>query len=1011
MAAGINLGALVYDLMLKKGTWEQDIDRAKMDVRSVEKAFSETGASISKAGSALTMGVTLPILGAAAAIGKVGIDFDSSMSRVKAISQATEAEFDSLRKKALQLGRDTAFSSNQSAQAMENLAAAGFATNEIIASMDGLLDLAASSGTDLGVAAQITSSILRGFNMAASDSGHIADVLALASSKTNAQVESMGDAMKYVAPIASAMGISLEETAAAIGILSNAGIMGSQAGTTLRASLARLTKPTEQMQTVMNDLGLAFYDADGKMKSIQELVIQLSGSFEGLTEQQQQSAITTLFGQEAMSGMLALIAAGPDQLADLTNALIESDGAAKGMAETMLDNLGGSFTILGGSLEAAGISIFDMVKGPVKEGIDRIIELVNAFTNLDEETKKQILSVAGAAAAMGPLLLGVGKITSGMGGLVPIFAQVKGGLGGLVSGLTGTASGLLSNISHTTGLSKVFDGIKGKVGTATGPLQKFIGNFAPLQKLLGPLNSGFGMFGKIVGGLFGAGGIVAIALTLLTTLAAGASAAGVDVESMISNVVDGVTKFATNFAEKFRELAPKVLEAMPKMLMSITDGIISMLDVLLPIGLEMIIMLIQGLAQNMPAIITSAIDIVLNVVDALLDAAPLLIEAAFALIIGIVTGLIDNADRVIDAAIRIMQVLITSLVDNLPIIIEKLPEIIIKIVDALIEATPMLLEAGWQLTVGIATGLIQAIPKLLEAVGALGSKLLDRIKGFFGIRSPSTVFAGVGTDLIQGLINGIVNMITNVGNAIGNIAGRISEGISGVVDSAKEWGGNLIGRLSEGISNAKNIVSNAVSGISSAISGGVTGVLDKAKTWGSDMMNGLAGGINSAKDTVANAAKSVASRISNFLHFTRPDEGPLREYEEWMPHMIDGMSKGIDRNMQTVVGAARRMSQEMSDAIMPTVSVGFAADMQAPVSMPGDRRRTVGSSGSDGLGDDNTRKLSEAVKRGVSEAMKDAGNRQDEVVVNVYEDGLLKRTIREGRRANQRAGKPVLQMG
>ena len=882
--AGINLGALSYDLILNKGTWQQDIDRAKSDVKSIEAAFDSAGKKISSAGKSLTASVTVPLVGMATAAVKVGMDFDAQMSRVQAIAGATGDELEQLRAQALQLGADTAFSSSEAAQGMENLASAGFTTNEIMAAMPGLLDMAAASGAELGVASEIAASILRGFGMEAEQSGHIANVLAEAAARTNAQVEDMGDAMKYVAPVANAMGLSLESTAAAIGILSDAGIKGSQAGTTLRGALARMTKPTAVMRGVMDELGLSFYDSEGRMKGLSEIVTMLQSSFEGLTEEEQQHAVTVLFGQEAMSGMLALIEAGPDKLDTLTEGLENSEGAAKNMAETMLDNLKGSLEQLGGSLETAAIGLYDLAKEPLQNAIESVTGLVNAFNGLDEGAKKQIISMAGAAAALGPLLLATGKITSGLSGVVPMLASVSGGFKSMGKSAFDAVTGMGKNIGQLGGIgekiSAPFKAIGTRVKDALGPLSKFGSFLQPLTNLLGPLNSGFGMFGKLVGGIFGAGGIVAIALTLLTTLAAGASAAGVDVESMITNVVNGVTQFATNFAQKFQELAPKVLEAVPGMLQAITTGIIDMLDVLLPIGLEMIIMLIQGLAQNAPQIITAAIDIVLKLVDSMIEAAPMLIDAAFQLIIGIVEGLIENADRVIDAAIRIMQVLIDSLVTNLPIIIEKLPDIIIKIVDALIQAAPMLIEAGIQLTIGLAKGLIQAIPHLLRAVADLGKQLLDRIKGFFGIRSPSTVFSGIGTNLIQGLINGITGMFGSIGNAVSNLGGRIKDGVSGIIG--------------------------------------------KAKSWGSDMMNGLRNGIESMKDKVANAARGVAERISNFLHFTRPDEGPLRDYEEWMPHMLSGMADGIRKNTRRVLDETVQLSQKMADSLKPEMDITAA---------------------------------------------------------------------------------------
>lgn len=1014
--AGINLGALAYDLELRKWSWEQDIARAKNDIHEIERAFHESGKRISDIGAGLTKSITVPLTGVTVAAVKTGMDFDSQMSRVQAIAGASGEQLKALRDQALQLGADTSFSAAKAAEGMENLASAGFTVNEMMEAMPGLLDMAAASGAELGVASDIAASILRGFSMQASEAGHVADVLAEAAARTNAQVEDMGDAMKYIAPVANAMGLSMESTAAAVGILSNAGIKGSQAGTTLRGALARLTKPTSLMKGVMDELNLSFYDSEGRMKDLSEIIQMLQTSFSDLSEQEQQNAITTLFGQESMSGMLALIDAGPEQLDALTQGLIDSDGAAKNMAETMLDNLGGALEELSGSLETAGIGLYDLGKDHIKTAIQSITDLVNAFHSMDDETKKQILSVAGAAAAMGPLLIVTGKLTSGFSGLIPVLGTASGYLSSFAGSVGATANGLMQNVLKIGGIGEKISGpfkmLGERISGSLGPLKKFMSFLSPLKNLMGPLNSGLGVFGKLVGRLFGAGGIVAIALTLLTALASGASAAGINVENMITNVVEGVTKFAENFAVKFQELAPKVLEAVPSMLRAITDGILSMLDVLLPIGMQMIVMIIQGLAQNINQIITSAIDIVLTLVDALVDAAPMLIEAAFQLIIGIVEGLIDNADRVIDAAIRILQVLIDSLVENLPIIIEKLPDIIMKIVEALIDNAPLLIEAGIQMTIGLAKGLIQAVPELLKAVVELGRRLLDKIKGFFGIRSPSSVLSDIGRNLIQGLINGISNMIGSVVNSVSQIGKRIKEGIGDTISKAKEWGSDLITNISNGIRKAKGVISSAVKSISSAVSSGVKGLLGSARSWGSDMMSGLASGIRSMTTKVANAARNVASRISSFLHFSKPDEGPLSEYEKWMPHMLQGMALGIRRNMDELLRETDSLASKMADNLQPEIDVNATADRhtkgyESVISAISESEKAHPGV----LSSQYYTGLFEAVRDGFRAGYEAFNDRDGDIIVNVYEDNILTRTLRQSKRKNIRAGRPVLPVG
>lgn len=355
-----------------------------LDSSGIEKGISKIGRITStglKVAAATIGGVSTALGGVAAAAVKVGSDFESQMSRVKAISGATGEEFEKLKNQAIQLGADTAFSSAQAAEGMENLAAAGFETNEIVEAMPGLLDLAAASGEDLANSSDIAASTLRGFGLAASDAGHVADVLAENANRTNSSVAETGEAMKYVAPLARAAGLSFEETAAAIGIMANAGIQGSQAGTTLRGALSRLSKPTDDMQQAMDELGVSFYDSEGKMLSLAEQVGALQSAMEGMTDEQKNNYLVTLYGQEALSGMLALINEGPESLSALTEAYEVCDGSAKKAAETMQDNLNGAVEQLKGSVESLGIVFYENVADNMKDAAVVATESVNNITD------------------------------------------------------------------------------------------------------------------------------------------------------------------------------------------------------------------------------------------------------------------------------------------------------------------------------------------------------------------------------------------------------------------------------------------------------------------------------------------------------------------------------------------------------------------------------------------------------------------------------------------------------
>lgn len=424
-------------------TFKDAQDAVKTFEKNSNSMTTAVGKVMQGTGAAMTKYITTPLIGVGVAAAKVGGDFEAQMSRVKAISGATGDTFEQMKQQAIDLGAKTAFSAKESAAGMENLASAGFSAQEIMKAMPGLLDLAAVSGGDVALASENTATALRGFGLEASEAGHVADVFARAAADTNAEVGDMGEALKYVAPVANSMGISLEETAAAIGIMSDAGIKGSQAGTTLRGALSRLARPTKAMQDTMDNLGVSFYDADGKMKPLKTQVELLKKAFEGLTPEQQQNALVTLYGQESLSGMMALIDKGPDSLGKLTKSLKDSDGAADDMARTMQDNMNSSIEQMFGAFESAAIVIQKILAPSIRKVADAISGLVEKFVSAPESTQRLVVAIGAIAIAIGPVLYALGM-------MVKAFQTMKVGLGVLGNGISlfkklGSAIGFLTS--------------------------------------------------------------------------------------------------------------------------------------------------------------------------------------------------------------------------------------------------------------------------------------------------------------------------------------------------------------------------------------------------------------------------------------------------------------------------------------------------------------------------------------------------------------------------------------
>lgn len=400
---------------LKKEQMEWMASQSRMGKLST--SMTNFGSSVSKAAGKMKY-LSLAAAGVAGIALKVGMDFDEGMSKVAAVSGASGDELQALRNKAKQMGATTKFSATEAAEAMNYMAMAGWKSKDMIGGIEGIMNLAAASGEDLATTSDIVTDALTAFGLQASDSGHFADVLAAASSNANTNVNMMGETFKYAAPIAGSLGYSVEDVAESIGLMANAGIKSSQAGTSLRRIMSSLTNDFTISGKKIGDVTIKTTKADGSMRSWSDIIQDTRKAFSGLSESEQTTAARTLVGQNAMSGFLALMNASPKDIKKLEDALGKADGAAKSMADTMLDNTKGSLTILKSTLESAGISIAETLAPTVTQIVKHITDLVNKFNELSPATKDMIAKAVAMTAAAYPLLKIVGGISTGIGGLL-----------------------------------------------------------------------------------------------------------------------------------------------------------------------------------------------------------------------------------------------------------------------------------------------------------------------------------------------------------------------------------------------------------------------------------------------------------------------------------------------------------------------------------------------------------------------------------------------------------------
>ncbi|MCY8517943.1 phage tail tape measure protein [Bacillus atrophaeus] len=421
---------------------EEATKRASSRVRIMGERMDSIGGKMRSVGSSVAMTSGIAFGGLAMVMKdavQVGIDFEKQMSKVKAISGGSAAEVSKLREQAKELGATTVFTASQAADAQGFLAMAGFKVNNIYDAMPGMLSLAAAGQLELGAAADITSNIMSAFALKAKESGHASDVIAYAAANANTNVEQMGEAMKFLAPNANSLGWGMEESAAAIMAFGDAGLQGSIAGQAFGTSLIRLATPARKAQKEIDRLGFEFFDAAGNMKSLPKVVAEMEKGMKGMTKEQQAATLKTIVGAEAYKHWAILLQKGSKALGDNTKELEKSDGAAKKMADTMLDNAHGSIVAFQSALEGAKINLTEGLLPALGDLADKGTGIISTFNKMDSSTVQTIGKTALLATGILGVTTAVAVLTAGVGALLaftgPVGLAIVGGTA-LLGGIT-----------------------------------------------------------------------------------------------------------------------------------------------------------------------------------------------------------------------------------------------------------------------------------------------------------------------------------------------------------------------------------------------------------------------------------------------------------------------------------------------------------------------------------------------------------------------------------------------
>lgn len=479
----------------------QAIIAAGQKMQDFGKKIADAGRSISQVGSTLTRNVTAPIALVGTAAVKTAADFEQGMAEVAAISGASSQELEQLGTVARQMGTESVFGATEAAEAYKYMAMAGWDATQMMDGLPAVMNLAAASGEDLGMVSDIVTDGLTAFGMGAKDASHFADVLATAASNSNTNVSMMGESFKYAAPVAGALGYSVEDVSLALGLMANSGIKASQAGTTLRTLLTNMSKPTDQMAEAMDALGVSLEDGEGGMLSLysvlgdlrkgfgqlkipqEELISgmeELDAAFEegSLTEKEYADAqnelmeraygaegalkaqnAAALAGSRGMSGLLAIVNSSDEDFEKLTKAIRSSDGAAQNMADTMSDTLSGQLKKLKNNAKELGIQFGNVMMPAIKNVVTRLQDLARWLQNLSPKQKEQVVRFAAIAAAVGPVLVAVGKLVTLFGNTVVAIGKLTSGFGRLVNifATNPFALAAVGAVALAAGITKIVD--------------------------------------------------------------------------------------------------------------------------------------------------------------------------------------------------------------------------------------------------------------------------------------------------------------------------------------------------------------------------------------------------------------------------------------------------------------------------------------------------------------------------------------------------------------------------
>ena len=827
-----------------------------------DKEFKSTLGSLGTvAGSALkgaataVAAATTAVGGLAAASVKVGSNFESSMSQVAATMGLTTAdiangseEFEILAQAAKDAGATTAFSASQASEALNYLALAGYDAQTAADALPAVLNLAAAGSMDLAYASDLATDAMAALGIEASNENltRFGDEMAKTASKANTSVAQLGEAILTVGGTAKSLAGGTTELNAALGVLANRGIKGSEGGTALRNVILSLSAPTDKAADAMKSLGLEVYDASGNMRPLNEVFKDLNASMENMSEGEKTQVLNEIFNKVDLKSAQALLAGCGDEFDNLADAIANSGGAMQDMADTQLDNLKGDLTILQSGLEGLGIAAYEGMQGPLREAVQLATSMVGDISAAFNE--------GGLTAAVGAVGGALADMVTYVAGLAPQMINAGVGL------LTSLISGIQQNLpALASGAVEIVTSLVNGIATMLPQL-------------------------------------ATTAVQLVTALANGIAAALPD---LIPTAVQAVVTLVQGLIENI----PALIEAAAALIQGLTDGVIAAIPILVAAIPTIITSLVTVLLENLPVIIQAGIDLLTALVGALPEIIAAIVAVLPQIIDGITTALLNNIPLLIEAGIQLLTALITNLPQIIATIVTAVPEIVSAIVSAFAGLAGSIVDIGANIVSGIWDGICSMATWIKDKVTGFFSGIVDGVKDFLGIHSPSKVFSDIGNNTVEGYADGVDDGANANEKRVLNTVGGLSDSMADALGSGGgDAGAALMNKLTTSASASLAKVANVASTSVTTFCNGVTAELGKVQTTAETVMATLCNAVlGKQTDVVAVANTTVTSICDTIL-------SRHRDFYNVGVDAMSGFNEGLRIQGQQAIATARAIA-------------------------------------------------------------------------------------------------------